>query len=77
MIRLPEGRLRFGDQIAVRAIFSKVFSKTRPIDVMSQVLAERPVVADLIVNQFVIHEGWIGAALKPRADVEPVEVANR
>ena len=77
VIRLPEGRLRFGDQIAVRAIFSKVFSKTRPIDVMSQVLAERPVVADLIVNQFVIHEGWIGAALKPRADVEPVEVANR
>ena len=69
VIRVPEGRLRFFDQIAIRGIFSKVFSKKRPVNLISGKLAEDPTLAGLQVNQFVIRDGWIGASLGPeRAD---------
>lgn len=65
VIQLIGDRLSFGDQIALRTIFSRALSKNQPFNIISRKLAENPAIADLAVNQFVILDGWIGVALGP------------
>lgn len=65
VIQLIGDRLSFGDQIALRTIFSRVLSKNQPFNIINRKLAENPAIADLTVNQFVIADGWIGVALGP------------
>ena len=62
-------RLRFGDRVALGVIFSKVFSRRRPIPIIGEQLAEKPQLDGLHVNQFMIDDGWIAVALGPRARV--------
>ena len=57
---------RRGAQIALRGIFSKVFSKQRPLGLSPERLITDPKLADLAINQFVIDDGWIGIALGPQ-----------
>ena len=65
-IRIPEGKLRLGQRFALSGIFTRVFSKSRPVNIISRSLAENPAVSDLAVSQFVIRDGWIGVALAPK-----------
>jgi hypothetical protein len=66
VVELAGQRLRLGDQIALRGIFSKVFSKNRPMNIINTRLARQPGLTDLQVTQFVISDGWIGVALGPQ-----------
>jgi hypothetical protein len=65
VIQLIGKRLSFGDQIALRTIFSRALSKKQPFNIINRKLAEHPAIADLNVNQFVIADGWIGVSLGP------------
>jgi len=77
IIHLIGKRLSTGSQIAVRGVFSKVFSKYRPWRLTPDRLANDPKLADLVVVQFVIDDGWIGVALGPRRIAERPAVAKR
>lgn len=62
-IEIPEGKLSFGDQIALRGVFSKVLSKNRPFNLINNKLASAPSLKDLKVTQFVVDDGWIAIAI--------------
>jgi hypothetical protein len=65
-ISLGGERLTLGSRVALRAIFTKLFSKNRPLQILPEKFAARPQVADLMVNQFVLIDGWIGFAVGPK-----------
>jgi hypothetical protein len=44
-----------------------VLSRNRKLNVINKQLAEAPELRDQQVTQFVIHDGWIGVALGPKA----------
>lgn len=67
VIELIGDRLRFGDQIALRGIFSRVLSRNRKLNLVNKQIAQAPELRDQQVTQFVIHDGWIGVALGPKA----------
>jgi hypothetical protein len=60
-----EGR-GVGNQFALRTIFSKVLSKNRTISLINHSMAQQPEFADLMINQFVLSDGWIGIAMAPK-----------
>jgi len=66
VIHLIGDRLGLRGQIALRGIFSKTFSKDDPLVFSPQRFEENPNLADVAVTQFVIDDGWIGAALGPK-----------
>ncbi len=66
IIELAGRRLRLSDQIALRGIFSKVFSKNTAVNIINNRLARHPQMKELQVTQFVINDGWIGVALGPK-----------
>jgi hypothetical protein len=67
VIELIGDRLRFGDQIALRGIFSAVLSRNRKLNLINKQIAQAPELRDQQVTQFVIHDGWIGVALGPKS----------
>jgi hypothetical protein len=67
-IELIGDKLGFRDQIALRAIFSKVLSKNRKLELIHQRLVNEPRLDDVRVTQFVIDNGWIGVALSSREE---------
>lgn len=66
VIELIGERLRIGDQIALRGIFSRVLSRNRTLSLMNKQIALSPEIRDLQVTQLVIHDGWVGVALGPK-----------
>ena len=66
-IALEGKRLRLRDQVALRGIFSKVFTTSRTYSVIPERITKHPKLRDLNVSQFVIEEGWVGVALAPRS----------
>jgi hypothetical protein len=66
VIELIGERLRVGDQIALRGIFSRVLSRNRTLSLMNKQIALSPELRDLQVTQLVIHDGWVGVALGPK-----------
>lgn len=62
-IGLQGKRIRFRDQIALRAIFSKVFSDDRPLVIDPPNVSTDPRWSDLRVSQLSIDDGWIGVAV--------------
>jgi hypothetical protein len=66
VIELAGRRLRLADQIALRGIFSKVFSRNHSVNIINRRLARDPRLNDLQVTQFVVSDGWIGVALGPQ-----------
>ncbi len=66
IIQLAGQRLNLGAQIALRGIFSRVFSKKTPWNITPDRLATAPELADLEVTQFTIDDGWIGVAIGPK-----------
>ncbi|MDX1945935.1 MAG: hypothetical protein SFU86_11100 [Pirellulaceae bacterium] len=67
VIELIGDKLRFGDQIALRGIFSRVLSRNRKLNLVNNQISKSPELQDQQVTQFVIHDGWIGVALGPKA----------
>lgn len=63
-------RLTTRSQIALRSIFTKVFSKNHRIDLLKP-LREREGTADLVLSQFTTEDGWLAVAVaaKPEAKV--------
>jgi hypothetical protein len=62
-----KGNIGIGDQIALRGIFARVLSRNRKIHVVNKRIAEAKELRDQQVTQFVIHDGWMGVALGPKA----------
>lgn len=67
-IRLDGDRLRFGDQIAMRGVFSKVLSQNNRMNLVPSDFSEDKRLADLVVTQSVIQDGWIGISIGPNRD---------
>jgi hypothetical protein len=66
-IELIGNRLRAFDRVRLSAIFGKVLSKNRKLNLINKQIAQAPELSDQQVTQFVIHDGWIGVALGPHA----------
>ncbi len=66
VIELSSDGKGVGNQFALRTIFSKVLSKNRTISLINHSMAQQPEFADLMVNQFVLSDGWIGIAMAPK-----------
>ncbi|MCY2989234.1 MAG: hypothetical protein NTY19_15375 [Planctomycetota bacterium] len=73
-VELSGKRLRFRDQVALRAIFSRVFLRNQPIDVLSKLLRTDRRLKGLGVTQIAIDDGWIGVAV---GEIAPVQVAGK
>ncbi|MCH2127537.1 MAG: hypothetical protein MK179_00275 [Pirellulaceae bacterium] len=61
-IRLTGHKLSFSDQVALRSIFSNVFSRKRPLTILRTKLANDQRVQDLGIQEFAVEDGWIGIA---------------
>lgn len=64
-VELIGKRLHFRDQVALRGIFSRVFARNQPIDMISKTLAKDTRLQGLAVTQIAIDDGWIGVAIGP------------
>jgi len=71
------GELSTRSEIVLRGVFSKTFSKQRPLKLMPQALEQDPRLADVAVTQFTIDDGWIGVALGPQRGQRQPVVARR
>lgn len=77
VIRLVGEGLSMRSQIALRGIFSKTFSKQRPLVLTPESMLEDPRLAGLGVTQMVLEDGWLSLAFGPcDAAAEPM-VAQR
>ena len=63
VVELTGRRLSLRDQVALRGIFGKVFSKNRPLQLVTAELAQDQRVADLRFDQIVFRNGWIGVSI--------------
>jgi hypothetical protein len=59
--------LPLGQRTGLTAIFARVLSRNRKLHIINQQLAAAPQLRDQQVTQFVIHDGWVGVALGPKA----------
>jgi hypothetical protein len=66
VVQLMGGRLGTGAQIALRGVFSRVFSQTAPWTITPEQFVANPHLQGLAVTQFVVDDGWIGAAIGPQ-----------
>jgi hypothetical protein len=75
VLELSGDRLDFRQQIALRAIFSKVFSESRALTLLKDELLDDPRVQGLAVGQIVMNQGWLGVSLVPGYTRIPTQVA--
>lgn len=68
--------LNMRSQIALRGIFSKTFSKQRPLVLTPDPMLEDPRLAGMGVTQLILEDGWVGLALGPEraAGESPAEL---
>ena len=62
-ISLRGKRLRLGDQIAIRTIFTSLFDKQYEVNALPEKLAERLGGTSFHIGQFVLTDGWVGISL--------------
>ena len=67
VVELDGRRLSFSDQVALRGIFTKVFSKNRNIRLIDGKIAADPRLSDLAFSQLVMRDGWIGVSVDDAA----------
>ena len=65
-IELTGKRLGIGDQVALRAIFTKVLTGNKQINIIGRRLADNPRLPKTQVSQFAITDGWISVAIAPQ-----------
>jgi hypothetical protein len=63
------GYLGFRDRLPLRAIFTAMLARERPLTIIDPEITRDPRLADVHVSQFIIRDGWIGVALSPRQAV--------
>jgi hypothetical protein len=72
-----QGR-RASKDLALRAIFVKVFSKNRPIPLVHPELVKDRRMQDLQIDQFIVRDGWIGISVGQRPEVRTAaQIAHR
>jgi hypothetical protein len=59
--------LPIGQRTTLTAIFARVLSRNRQLHIINEQIAKAPQLQDQQVTQFVIHDGWMGVALGPKA----------
>ena len=64
-IRLRGRGINLRDQIVLRGVFSKVFSKHRPMQLIDAKRVADARLAGLAVTDVVLEEGWLGFAITP------------
>ncbi len=77
VVQLSGKRLDTGSQIAMRGVFSKTFSKHRPVILTPTKFTEDTRLKGLAISQFVIDDGWIGLALGPERAAPAADVVRR
>ncbi|MBX7167388.1 MAG: hypothetical protein K1X74_13750 [Pirellulales bacterium] len=77
VVRLAGPRLSTKSQVALRGVFSKIFAKDRTISLWPAQLSEDPRLDGLTLTQFVVTDGWLGAALGPQRKLAPAVMASR
>ncbi|NMC20398.1 MAG: hypothetical protein GYA33_08260 [Thermogutta sp.] len=60
------GPMDMRSQIALRGVFSKTFSKSRPWRISAGFLKQHPGLADLTITQLELENGWLGVAVGRR-----------
>jgi hypothetical protein len=77
-IQLISSRFGFRDQVAIRAIFTKVLARHHRLQVLERAIARQPNLRNLAVTQFVVDDGWIGISVGDMRGGPPsTEVACR
>jgi len=64
-IELISDEIGFRDQIALRGIFTKVMTRNHRLNLLRDRFIEDRHLASLVVNQFVVRDGWIGISISP------------
>jgi hypothetical protein len=72
-VELAGPRLKFRDQIALRGIFSRVFHKEQPVNLVSNRLGSDPRLKGYRISQLTVGDGWMGLAVGS----EPEQVTKR
>ena len=62
VIHFPSG----GDQLALRGVFSRVFSKDAAWQLVPRQIIDDPRLGDTAITQLVVDDGWIGISLGPK-----------
>jgi hypothetical protein len=75
-VELIGERLSFGDQIALRGVFSKAFAKQRPISLLDKRLTEHAAFKSLALIQFQVEYGWLALAVGREGDAVVGQVVN-
>ncbi|MBL8827540.1 MAG: hypothetical protein JNM18_11230 [Planctomycetaceae bacterium] len=76
-VQLIGDRLNIGAQVALRGIFSKAFPPSRQMKLIpDKLVAAKPGLADVVVTQCELRDGWLGVALAIRPDAKQKEVAQ-
>ena len=65
-IRMVGRRVSTASQFAIRSIFGRVFSKSASQQLVPERILNNPNMADQVVTQFEIEDGWIAMAMGPR-----------
>ena len=73
-VSLRGKRLRLGDQLAIRTIFTSLFDDRYEFNVLPEALAERLGDPTFKIGQFVLSDGWAGVSLVDLS--ESTEVAD-
>lgn len=77
-VQLIGDRLNTGAQIALRGIFSKAFPPSRQMKLIpDKLVAEKPGLADVIVTQCDLRDGWVGIALSVRGDARQEQATGQ
>lgn len=70
------GDLDMRSQIGLRGLFGKAFDKEKTLPIAPENLSPDPRMANLIITQFVIEDGWAGIAVGPKQRAAPPEIAR-
>ena len=65
-IRISGHRLSTRSNIAVRAIFGRMFTRNNELPITPRKFIEDPRLADLEVTQAIVADGWVGLAIGPQ-----------
>lgn len=77
VVRLISEDLSMRSQIALRGIFSKTFSKQRPLVLTPETMMQDPRLAGLSVTQVVLEDGWLSLGFGPGEPMASPRVAQR